>query len=104
VVNSLATKCFNYICVLVVYQQFKEAQHAFHIYYTPNYLIVCIMNMVWLEDDLVEFRDRCWDSFSPTEASCDSIALLGNHNSYDNEIEKKSTSIPNWFMNFLFQS
>jgi hypothetical protein len=64
VVNSLATKCFNYICVLVVYQQFIEAEHAFHIYDTPNYLIVSIMNMVWLEDDLVEFRDRCWDSFA----------------------------------------
>jgi hypothetical protein len=50
--------------------------------------------MVWLEDDLVEFRDRCWDSFSPTEASCDSIALLANHNSYENEIEKNQ---------FLFQ-
>jgi hypothetical protein len=90
VVNSLATKYFNHICVLVAYQQFEEAEHAFHIYGTPNYMIVSIMNMVWLEDALVEFRirGRCWDSLSPTEASCDIIALLVNHNSYDNEIEK----------------
>jgi hypothetical protein len=52
VVNSLATKCFNHICVLVGYQQFEEAEHAFHIYDTPNYMIISTMNMVWLEHGL----------------------------------------------------
>ncbi|CAJ2651817.1 unnamed protein product [Trifolium pratense] len=89
VVRILATKCFDHICVLVPYEEFEEVEHAFHIHHTPNYMMVNIVNMDWLENALTVFRDMCcWDSFSPTEASGESIALLEIYNSYDHETEE----------------
>jgi hypothetical protein len=81
-VNFLATKCFNHICVLVAYDEF-EVEHALHMYDSPNYIIVSIVSMGWLQDVLVVFRDMYWVSLFPTEASRDNILKLAIHSFYD---------------------
>jgi hypothetical protein len=81
-VNYLATKCYNHICVIVAYEEF-EVEHALHMYDSLNYIIVSIVSMGWLQDVLVVFRDMYWVSLFPTEASRDNIFKLAIHSYYD---------------------